>query len=292
MNGFFLVDKPGGITSHDVVSRARRLLGIKKIGHAGTLDPMATGLLILAVGRFTRLIRYVQDRDKEYVARVQFGVATDTLDTDGAVLSRTPMSVTQGDVEGVLPRFQGTIHQVPPMVSALKVGGRRLYDIAREGETVERAPRPVTILGVDLEEFVPGPYPEAVIRVRCGKGTYIRSLAADIASALGGQAALSELRRTGNGDLTVDSAVELESWEAMEDPWGAACTPTDVLGHMPVIEVDDETARAVSNGVRLLPAALGAVDLTGTHALVSAAGILLAVYELDERQAVPQVVVA
>jgi len=202
------------------------------------------------------------------------------------------MPISPSDVESVLPRFLGTIHQVPPMVSALKVGGRRLYDIAREGETVERAPRPVKIDSIDLEEFIPGQYPEAVIRVRCGKGTYIRSLAADIASALGGQASLSGLRRTGNGDLTVDAAVELDAWEAMQEPWDAAASPTMVLGHLPTIEVDDETARAVSNGVRLLASALGDVERTGTYALVAAGGTLLAVYEVDERQAVPQVVVS
>lgn len=292
MNGFFLIDKPAGLTSHGVVARARRLLGVKKIGHAGTLDPVATGLLILAVGRFTRLIRFVQELDKEYVARVLFGVATDTLDAEGAVLSRTPMDFGQTDLEAVMPRFVGTIHQVPPMVSALKVGGRRLYDIARSGETVERQARPVTISALDLVEFMPGPYPEAVIRVRCGKGTYIRSLADDLGQALGGHASLTELRRTGSGPLTIEAAIDLAAWEEARDPWSAAADPLTVLAGMSAVRVDPGTARAVSNGVRLMGAALPDGTPDGLAAIVGPDGTLLAVYRIEERHAVPEVVVS
>lgn len=292
MNGFFLIDKPGGVTSHDVVARARRLLGTKKIGHAGTLDPMATGLLVLAVGRYTRLIRFVQDADKEYVARIQFGVATDTLDADGAVLSRTPMSFEEDDLLAVAPRFIGTIHQIPPMVSALKVGGRRLYDIARAGQTVEREARPVTITELEVLEFVPGPYPEAVLRVRCGKGTYIRSLADDIGQALGGHASLSQLRRTANGHLAIESSNALSDWEESSDPWSLAMDPIEVLGSMPAIAVDEATARAVGNGVRLVAAALPAGSEDGLAAMVGPGGTLLAVYRIEDRQAIPEVVVS
>ena len=188
---FVLVDKAGEWTSHDVVGKCRRILGLKKVGHAGTLDPMATGLLVVGIGRATRLLRFVQGQPKEYVATAQFGIATDTLDADGAILDRTPMDVTESDVNGVLNRFTGDIMQIPPMVSALKIEGRRLYELARKGEEVERPPRPVTVYRIDVEEFVPGPYPEVRLRVVCGTGTYVRTLADDIAKALGGQAHLT-----------------------------------------------------------------------------------------------------
>ncbi|HSG78058.1 MAG TPA: tRNA pseudouridine(55) synthase TruB, partial [Acidimicrobiia bacterium] len=141
--GFVLVDKPAGWTSHDVVAKARRLLQQKKVGHAGTLDPMATGLLVLAAGRATRLLRFVQGAEKVYVGQMLMGVATDTLDADGAVLEREPLPVSAEEIEAAAARFVGPIMQVPPMVSALKVGGRRLYDLAREGVEVERDARPV-----------------------------------------------------------------------------------------------------------------------------------------------------
>lgn len=292
MNGFFLVDKPGGLTSHGVVARARRLLAQKKIGHAGTLDPMATGLLVLAAGRYTRLIRFVQDLDKEYVARIQFGVATDTLDADGAVLSRSPMAFSESELVDVLPRFIGTIHQVPPMVSALKVGGRRLYDIARSGETVERPARPVTISELELLDFVPGPYPEAVIRVRCGKGTYIRSLGDDLGQALGGHASLSQLRRTAIGPLRVEAAIVLAEWEESPDPWLVAVDPVAVLSKMTVVQVDPATAHAVRNGVRFVAAALAGDVSDGLVAVQDPDGTLLAVYRIEDRHAVPEVVVS
>lgn len=287
-----MIDKPGGITSHDVVARARRVLAMKKIGHAGTLDPLATGLLILAAGRFTRLIRFVQDLEKEYVADVQFGVATDTLDADGAVLSRTPMEFGADDLAAVVPRFIGTVHQVPPMVSALKVGGRRLYDIARSGETVERDARPVLISELEVVGFVPGPYPEATIRVRCGKGTYVRTLADDLGQALGGHASLTALRRTANGHLSVSEAVDLAAWEASEDPWASAIDPLQVVGHLPVTRIDAGTADAVRNGVRLVAAALPGDPPDGLTAMVGPDGTLLAVYRKTQRQAVPEVVVS
>ena len=265
---------------------------MKKIGHAGTLDPMATGLLVLATGRFTRLIRFVQDLEKEYVATVQFGVATDTLDADGAVLSRAPMDFGEEDLGAVVPRFIGTIHQVPPMVSALTVGGRRLYDIARSGETIERQARPVVISELDILDFVPGPYPEAVIRVRCGKGTYIRSLADDLGQALGGHASLTALRRSANGHLSVDAAVEFSAWEESADPWSASTDPLEVLEHLPIVRLDEGTARAVSNGVRLMAAALPGDPPEGLAAVAGPDGTLLAVYRITDRQAVPEVVVS
>ncbi|MEE8497413.1 MAG: tRNA pseudouridine(55) synthase TruB, partial [Acidimicrobiia bacterium] len=190
-DGFLLVDKEGGWTSHDVVAKCRGILGERKIGHAGTLDPMATGLLVLGVGRATRLLRYVQGAAKRYEARVAFGIATDTLDADGAILEREPMDFTPEELSAVAARFVGSISQVPPMVSAVKVGGERLYELARQGIDVEREARTVQIHEIEVVDVSPGPYPEAEIVVRCGSGTYIRTLADDLAQALGGRAHLT-----------------------------------------------------------------------------------------------------
>ena len=185
--GFLLVDKPSGWTSHDVVAKVRNLVGIKKVGHAGTLDPMATGLVVLGLGRATRLLRFVQAAPKEYVATAVFGVATDSLDADGAILERTEMDVALRDLEHVMGRFVGKIAQVPPMVSARKVGGKKLYELARKGIEVEREAREVEIYQLDLLELAPSPYPEVTFRTVCSTGTYVRTLADDMARALGGR---------------------------------------------------------------------------------------------------------
>ena len=171
IRGFLVVDKPGGITSNQVVGEVKKATGVKKVGHAGTLDPMATGVLVLAVGKVTRLIKYLQELPKEYVATAQFGVATDTLDAEGAVLSREPMEIAAEEVEALVPRFTGTISQVPPMVSALKKDGRRLYELARAGEVVERDARQVRVHELEIIAVGAPPYPEVEFRVVCGKGS-------------------------------------------------------------------------------------------------------------------------
>src|SRR5437588_391394 len=161
VEGLVVVDKPAGWTSHDVVARLRRIYGLRRVGHAGTLDPDATGVLLVGLGRVTRLLRFLQEAGKSYRGRVVFGVATDTLDASGAVLERADMQITRAQLDTATCAFTGDIEQVPPMVSALKVGGRRLYELARKGKEVERAPRPVRIDVLEIEEFEPGPYPEA-----------------------------------------------------------------------------------------------------------------------------------
>jgi tRNA pseudouridine55 synthase len=292
LEGFLFIDKPGGWTSHDVVARARSLLGVRRIGHAGTLDPMATGLLVLGVGRATRLLRFVQAAPKQYEARAVFGVATDTLDADGAVLERTPMDIDEEDVQAVLSRFVGTVLQVPPMVSALRVGGRRLYDLARQGLEVEREPRPVRIHELELTDFAPGPYPEVAFRVRCGSGTFVRTLADDIAGSLGGRAHLVELRRTAIGSIDVAGAVTMDAMErAAEDGTlhGFVVPAAAGLRDLPIVTVDDATAEAVGNGA-VFPAPALAMTRPGEHAVVDASGRLLAVYRSDGRRAVPEVV--
>jgi tRNA pseudouridine55 synthase len=289
-----LVDKAVGWTSHDVVAKVRNLLGIKKVGHAGTLDPMATGLLVLGVGRATRLLRFVQEAEKEYVALAQFGVATDSLDADGAVLSRDPMTIDERDVESALERFRGSIMQVPPMVSARKVEGRRLYELAREGQEVEREARSVTVYSLELIDFAPSDYPLVEFRVRCSKGTYVRTLADDMARALGGRAHLTALRRTRNGGLSVADAHPVESIAsaAADDEWQRlVLDPLDGLPDLPRVEVDAELAQAVANGVPLAGnvlagAASGFVCVSGPDVR------LLGVYRVEGSRAVPEVILS
>ncbi len=289
--GFLLVDKEGGWTSHDVVAKCRGILGERRIGHAGTLDPMATGLLVLGVGRATRLLRYVQGGAKRYEARVAFGIATDTLDAEGAILEREPMNFAPEELSAVAARFVGAISQVPPMVSAVKVGGKRLYELARQGIDVEREPRTVQIHGIEVLDVTPGPYPEAEIVVRCGSGTYIRTLADDLARALGGRAHLAALRRTAIGRHDVDGAFTVAALEALDEPVTALLSMADGLGDLGSAVVDADTAVGVSNGVIFAAAAFGAEE-PGSYRVVGKDGTLLAVYSSDGRSAKPEVVVA
>lgn len=282
--GFLVVDKPSGITSHDVVAAVRRVTGIRKAGHTGTLDPMATGVVVVAIGRVTRLIRFLQDGDKEYDATAVFGVRTDTLDADGEELERRPMDVDEHDVRAMLPRFRGDIMQVPPMVSALKRDGTRLYELARQGIEVDRPARPVVVHELELLSVGPGPHPEVRFRVVCGKGTYVRSLADDMARALGGFAHLTSLRRTRTGPLGLDRAVTidaLDDWERRIVPAGEA------LADLPRLDVDDDAARLVGSG-RPIPAD----HITGPLRVTRPDGTLLAVYAGDGRTARPEVVLA
>lgn len=288
-DGFLLVDKPAGWTSHDVVARCRALLGRSRIGHAGTLDPMATGLLVLGVGRATRLLRFIQEGAKTYEATALFGIATDTLDAGGAILSREPMEVDGAGIAAAAERFLGTIMQVPPMVSAKRVDGRRLYDLARRGIEVEREAVPVVIEAIDVLEVSPGPYPEVALRIRCGSGTYIRTLADDLAAALGGRAHLVALRRTAIGAHIVDRAHTLEAIERAGER--LMIPPSEGLGDMPAVTVGDETAVGVSHGVVFPAASLGVTE-PGTVRVVGRSGDLLAVYRSDGRRAMPEVVLS
>ncbi len=285
--GFLVVDKPGGMTSNDVVTRVKRATGVKKVGHAGTLDPMATGVLAVGIGPATRLIRFVQDQPKEYLATAQFGVATDSLDADGAVLTREEMSFSPEELAEVATRFTGEIMQVPPMVSALKHEGRRLYDLARSGETVERAPRPVTIHELEIISVGPGPYPEAEFRVVCSSGTYIRSLADDMAQALGGNAHLTALRRTRIGLMHVDRALavdDLDSWREH------LLEPGDALADLPKVTVGPEAAEGVRHGMTLLGKPATSAPDGEVYRLHDDEGDLLAVYQRTGDRAAPVVV--
>jgi tRNA pseudouridine55 synthase len=270
IDGLALVDKPAGMTSHDVVARLRKHFGQRRVGHAGTLDPDATGLLLVGLGRATRLLRFLTALGKRYTGEVVLGVETSTLDAAGEVTATHEMrGVTLDDVRAVLPRFTGEIMQVPPMVSAVKVDGQRLHKLARAGIEVERAARPVTVHRLDAESTADA----GVFRVdvTCSAGTYIRTLAADIGAALGGGAHLRNLRRTEAGSFAVAEAGPLDA--------PVVVAPADAVRDLPRVVVDAETAALVAFG---RPLALGGA---GPCAVLDAGGALLAVYE-DGRAAV------
>jgi tRNA pseudouridine55 synthase len=210
VNGIVVIDKPAGWTSHDVVAKLRGILKEKRVGHGGTLDPTATGVLPVFVGRATRAAEFCESSDKEYIAGLRLGVVTDTQDTTGITLQTSPVSVTRRDVEGMLRRFTGEQTQIPPMYSAVKIGGKKLYELARRGIDTPRQPRPVTIGALELTEMSGT---DAVLRVVCSKGTYIRTLCHDIGDALGCGGAMFSLRRTRAGSFGLNDAVTLADVE-------------------------------------------------------------------------------
>lgn len=215
MNGIVIIDKPAGWTSQDVTARLRRVFGTRRIGHGGTLDPMATGVLPVFVGRATRGVEFFEHAEKTYETELLLGVATDTEDTTGTVLFRREVSVTQEQLDGTLERFRGEIMQIPPMYSALKVNGQKLCDLARKGRQVERQPRPVTIHELTL---LSREGDTLRLRVRCSKGTYIRTLCADIGEALGCGGCMQALRRTQAGEYTIAEAVPLQQLLEAAEP--------------------------------------------------------------------------
>lgn len=249
MNGLLIVDKPAGWTSHDVVGKMRHLAAQRRVGHAGTLDPMATGVLVVLLGRATRAASYAEAQVKGYRAQIRFGITTDTLDTEGSVLSNSGKTPDLTEIEAVLPQFRGEIEQIPPMYSAIKVGGKKLYEIARAGGEVERKARTVNITRLTCT----GPLPNGdfVMDVECSKGTYIRSLCADIGSALGCGACMSALRRMYSGVFSVDEAHSLDEIENL----GAEkfLLPVDTLfSDRPALTLTSaREEKAVRNGTEL-----------------------------------------
>lgn len=262
--GFLVIDKPVGLTSHDIVGIIRAITGIKKVGHTGTLDPFATGVLPLAIGRCTRLIQYLDESIKVYDATIDLGTSTDTGDPTGTVEAEAPVGpLTPSQVEEVLLGFRGVRMQVPPRYSAVKVKGKALYKYAREGKTVEAAARPIRIDAIELLSFAPT---QLRVRIRCGRGTYARVLANEIAAALGTVGHLSELRREQSGEFVSDLAIGLDTvsrmvadrddwpivlrpsrgaervpWAPKDEVWAALrghiLTPEQVLGHLPTLNV-------------------------------------------------------
>jgi tRNA pseudouridine55 synthase len=271
--GLVVVDKEPGWTSHDVVARCRRLFGQRRVGHAGTLDPDATGILLVGLGRVTRTLRFLTALGKQYEAEVVLGTATSTLDASGEVTGTWDMTeVTLADVRRAAATLTGAIEQIPPMVSAVKIAGRRLHDMARAGLEVDRPPRPVTVERFDV--LGPGATPGSFrVVVACSSGTYVRTLAADLGAALGGGAHLRALRRTRVGSFGLDEAHRLDELTAAH-----ILTPVQAMRDMTQVEIDDAGARQVSHGLALDKVVLGAHG-DGPWALVDHGGRLLAVYQ-------------
>jgi len=257
-SGVLPVEKGPGVTSFQVVAHARRLLRAPKLGHGGTLDPEATGVLPLLVGEATKLMPYLADLEKEYVATVRLGVVTDTQDLSGAVLETRPVPpLDAAAVEGVLGRFVGEIEQVPPMYSALHHEGKRLYEIAREGGTVDRRARRVTVHAIALLSLSP---PELTLRVRCGTGTYVRTLAADLGAAIGCGAALSGLVRTRVGPYDLRLAISWDDLRECRDGallWARLLPSDSALQGRPAVTLDAAQARAFANGQSIAVAGEG-----------------------------------
>jgi tRNA pseudouridine55 synthase len=285
-SGLLVVDKAVAWTSHDVVAKLRGVLGTRKIGHAGTLDPDATGVLLVGVGKVTRLLRFLSATSKAYVGEIVLGVETSTLDAAGEVTATHDMhAVTADDVRAVAARFVGPIDQVPPMVSAVQIGGKRLHELARAGIEVERAARQVTVHRLDVRATDdPLVY---TLTVECSSGTYVRSLAADIGTGLGGGAHLRALCRTRVGSFGLDEAVPLElaSVERL-------LPPAEALRDLVAVGVDGELRDAVGHG-KVLPAALLGCAGAGPWRVLDTDGELLAVYEAHKTDTVkPAVVLA
>lgn len=249
-SGFLVIDKPAGWTSHDVVGRVRRVVGERQVGHAGTLDPAATGALPVAVGHATKLLPYLENSDKTYIATVRFGVVTDSGDRDGQLLARSPVDTGLDErIRSQLYRFQGDIEQIPPMHSAIKRDGRRLYEHARAGGTVEVPPRRIRIHSLDVLAW---DHPEAVLRVACSAGTYVRSLARDLGDAVGTGAMLSGLTRTASGQFGLHHAISIHDLEDRLARWGWAAIalhPDAARPNAAIVVLDDDETHRWFNGM-------------------------------------------
>lgn len=250
--GLLNIDKPAGPTSHDIVAEVRRGARVKKVGHAGTLDPMATGVLVLCLGPATRLSQYAMGSRKIYIARVRFGIETDTYDAGGAITVQNDAPLDRQAVEAALDAFRGDIEQVPPMYSAIKRDGQKLYELARAGEEVERSARRVTIYHLELTAWEP---PYATLRIECSAGTYIRSLAFDLGRAVGVGAHLAALQRAASGAFTVDDAVNWDDFRAAmaAGTWREHLLPPDMaLAEYPRVDLTAAEAEDIRHG-RLIP---------------------------------------
>ncbi len=286
--GALLLDKPAGWTSHDVVAKLRGLLRERRIGHAGTLDPMATGLLVIAVGPATRLLRFAQSGLKRYEGVLRFGEATDTLDADGTVVRRAAVPTLDAvTVAGAARELTGVIEQRPPMVSAVRVGGRRLHELARSGEEVERTPRPVVVESFELTATERAD--EWRFEVVCGPGTYVRVLASDLAEMVGTVGHLRSLRRTASSGHTIAEATTLEQVATDLAAGRPVLRPTaDLISSLPLVRVDDDAATRLRHG-RALDLGDAAGPFVGA---IDAEGRVVAVIERREGEWRPTVVLA
>ena len=251
-SGIIIIDKPEGWTSMDICAKLRGIFQEKRVGHSGTLDPMATGVLPVFIGRATRAVEFAEKSDKEYIAGLKLGVVTNTQDISGEILEEHPIQVTQEQLEAVLEQFRGDILQVPPMYSAIKINGKKLYELARKGKEVARPPRPVTVNVLEvLERQQEDLY---TIRVRCSKGTYIRTLCHDIGQALGCGGCMASLRRTMAATFTPDNAVTLEDVQTAADPFSLLLPVDTLFRDRKRLVVDRATEKKIRNGmIAVLP---------------------------------------
>ena len=249
-NGIIIIDKSQGWTSMDVCAKLRGIFREKRIGHAGTLDPMATGVLPVFIGRATRAVEFASEGEKEYVAGLKLGVITNTQDTSGEVLEDHSVSNSWDELEAALPAFRGNIEQIPPMYSAINSNGKKLYELARKGREVERAPRPVTIHSLAIEEQT-GPS-DFILRVRCSKGTYVRTLCHDIGQALGCGGTMFSLRRTMAAGFSLDQAVTLEQIQQTEAPADLLLPVDTYFSHYPVLTVSAALEKKIRNGMTVV----------------------------------------
>ena len=245
MNGIVIVDKPQGWTSQDVTARLRRVFNTRRIGHGGTLDPMATGVLPVFVGRGTRAVEFFEHAEKTYEAELRLGLLTDTEDTSGAVLEQREVHISETEFSAVLQRFRGKIMQVPPMYSALKVNGQKLCDLARKGREVERQPREIEIFELECLAF---DGPTARLRVRCSKGTYIRTLCKDIGLALGCGGCMAALRRVTAGSYTIEEAVPLQELLDTQEPEKYLRAVDTMFTQYPAVTLSQKQEQRVRNG--------------------------------------------
>ncbi len=285
MDGIVIVNKPVGITSYDVIRKLKRVFNTKKIGHGGTLDPFATGVLIIAVNQGTKITRFFLNDDKAYIAKLKLGEMTDSFDLTGQIINQnSDKNVEKNELEGVVHGFLGKQEQIPPMHSAKKVGGVKLYKMARAGIEIERKPATVNITDIRLTEFS---YPFAVVSVECSKGTYIRALANDIGLKLGSYAHLVELTRTKSGYFTLDKACTIEELEEAKESGNLAdmmLSLNDALDFMPAVTVRENAVMKVRNGVKLSEDDIASSDPAaweGSRAvkIISEDSILLAIAE-------------
>lgn len=276
LHGFLTIDKPAGMTSHDVVARVRRLVRQKRVGHGGTLDPAATGVLPIGLGEATRLLEYLVEGRKGYLATIELGRTTTTDDAEGETLVERPVQpLTAEQLRAALAAFTGTIMQVPPMYSAIQVDGQRMYDLARRGEELELAARPVEIDAITLLEWQP---PRLTIKVSCGKGTYIRAIARDLGAALGCGAHLAVLRRTVVGPLSLENAVPLATLEQEPDVLRQHLLPPEAaVAHLRCLELDEEATRRVGHGLPLELEAGTSDEIARAHS----SGVFLALLRYD-----------
>ena len=253
MDGILVIDKPIGATSHDMVSFTRRLFGIKKVGHTGTLDPMATGVLPVCIGKATKAADMLTASDKGYTAQMVLGMTTDTLDAEGEILSEQPVTVTREEFENAIMSFVGEIEQIPPMFSAIKKGGKKLYELAREGITVERKPRQVRIFKIEIHEIDMENY-TATFSVFCSKGTYIRTLCEDIGMKLGCGGYMNTLRRIKSANFTLDNCYTRQELVAMKDAGTLqdAVIPVDkIFEDYKIVKLDAFLSAKAKNGVKI-----------------------------------------